>query len=178
MRKVLLTVGILFICLLMVGCERASETIRKKFLPKSKKKEEKVVRFYEEEYYATYPNATLYDNHYNYWKSWEQELIVSFSGTNNKKMAQCAKFSISEMELMKKYLIEPKASELDKWINEMKAVERKIDQGGLSTPSKLGMRGTVERHLRNVRRNFKPSSVKDYIKPDAPPKPEQEEEEF
>ena len=179
MRKILLTIGILFICLSMVGCDKVSETIRRKFIPKKKQEEEKVVRFYDEEYYSAYPNATLYDNHFNYWKAWEQELIVSFSGTNNKKMAQCARFSVSEMKLMQKYLTEPKAGELEQWIKEMQVVERKIDQGGLSMPSKLGMKSTVEKHLRNVDRNFKPSNVKDYIRPDAPPEPQQQEgEEF
>jgi hypothetical protein len=160
----------------LTGCESVHKVIKDKFIPKKKEEEKVEVKFYEQEYYAAYPNATLYDNHYNYWKSWEQELIQSFSGNNYKKMAQCAKFSVSEMQLMRKYLVDPKASELDKWIREIEVIERKINQGGLSEPSKLGMRSTVEKHLRSVRRRFQPKNVKDFIKPDVP-RPQQEQAE-
>lgn len=161
----------------LMGCESVSESIRKKFIPKKKKEDAAPVMFYEDEFYSHYPNAVLYDNHYTYWKTWEKELIESLSGINDKKIAQCAKLALGEMGLMRKYLTEPKAVELDKWMKDLQTVNAKIDQGGLSGPSKMGMRSTLQTHFTHVNRVFQTKNVKDFIIPDvAPPKAETSQE--
>ena len=179
--KTIFLVSVLwFLVTELMGCESVSESIKKKFIPKKKKEEAAPVMFYDEEFYSKYPNATLYDNHYTYWKTWEKELIDSLSGTNDKKMAQCANYALSEMILMRKYLLDPKATELDKWMKDLEVAQKKIGQGGLSEPSKMGMRSTLQTHYTHVNRVFQTKNVRDFIKPDvAPPKPEikQEQEE-
>ncbi|MFH1406909.1 MAG: hypothetical protein ABIH01_02765, partial [Candidatus Omnitrophota bacterium] len=59
----------------MSGCEGIGKTIKRKFIPKQKQEEKRKTFYgYQEEYRAEFPNATLYNNHYIYWKSWEGEL--------------------------------------------------------------------------------------------------------
>ncbi len=177
LKTIFLVSVLCFLVTELTGCESVSESIRKKFIPKKKKEEAVPVMFYEDEFYSQYPNAVLYDNHYTYWKTWEKELIDSLSGTNDKKIAQCAKLALGEMGLMRKYLTEPKAVELDKWMKDLQAVDAKIDQGGLSGPSKMGMRSTLQTHFTHVNRVFQTKNVKDFIIPDvAPPKAETSQE--
>lgn len=172
--RTILTI-VLVVAVGLAGCkaaEDATKALKRKFT-RPKKEKERVVRFYEEEYEPEFPNATLYNNHYVYWKSWEGELIEALQGDNHKKQLQCAKLALSELRLMQKYLVSPKKEELTPFIKELEGITTRIAQGSLGHHAKSKFRTALEKHRRRVLKGYYLKKVKDWIKEDVRRIPEE-----
>jgi len=160
-RKIVIIVICVFLLTSLAGCE----TIQRKFTRKPKEPVKPVPKFYEEEYKSEYPNSTLYDNHYMYWKAWMDELITALEGDNNKKQKQTVEYALGEIKSMQRYLMDVKAQELQKDIDDLDKIAKKINLGTLTSGMAISLRVDADRHLMRVKKDFSLSQVKDYIKP-------------
>ncbi|MEE8359602.1 MAG: hypothetical protein V3S04_01590 [Candidatus Omnitrophota bacterium] len=159
MKRFMAVVLILFLAFELTGCE----TIQRKFTRKTKKKSIRP-RFYTEGLYETRPALELYMMHYTYWKSWHEDLVTS-AGRNSKRDAMAITNALSHLNDMKRYLLEEKAEELNKYIVQTKSITDRISKGG----SEMNL-GNYKQRLDTIKtriiRNFYYKKVREYIKED------------
>lgn len=158
MKKFLAMVLIVSIFAL-TGCE----AIQKKFTRKPKKPKKGAVRFQKEDYTQGFPNDIRYNNHYLYWRHWEDELIAALKGDNEKKHIQCATQAYYELKQVKELLIEPKYSELDPYLKELEGIKSQVLDRNLSPGKRSTLMTQLESHRRRVEKHFYTKDVRDFI---------------
>lgn len=141
------------------GCE----AIQKKFTRKPKKPKKGAVRFQKEDYTQGFPNDVLYNNHYLYWRNWEDELIAALKGDNEKKHIQCAMQAYSELKRVKELLAEPKSSELEPYLKELEGIKSQVLERNLSPGKRVTIATQLASHRRRVEKHFYTKDVKDFI---------------
>jgi len=105
----------------------------------------------------------LYRQYFLYWKSWQDELIESLSGsTNHKRQIGCINEAIKNLYELRPLLNEAKQKGLDVYINQL------IDLQGLIAVdfygnSVTGNRLTAEHIKRNILQDFSYSKIKDNL---------------
>ncbi|MBU1888000.1 MAG: hypothetical protein KKB46_02220 [Candidatus Omnitrophica bacterium] len=104
----------------------------------------------------------LYRKHFLFWKSWQTELIDRMGGTY-KKRAECFDFTISSLREMKKYLKEPKSSELEEFIVRIKTIDPGVKDARLSKSQQYRMRHLLETTKRQIDKQFSYSKIKDSL---------------
>lgn len=155
------------ILVLLAGCSEATiREARRKFVRKRKPKPRQV-HFFEEKYVPEFPNATLYNSHFVYWKSWQQDWIEALTSGNYKKQKTAAELSLSELKQMQKYLMEAKAGELEKYVQDVARIHGQVMESAPSPAAGSRMRTDLDRLRRIISREFYFKKVRDSIKPDV-----------
>jgi len=133
------------------------------------------VIYTQSEYQKEFTNKYYYQNHFTYWKTWHEELMT-YLGRNAKRESRSLNEIISNLTDMRDLLIEPKRSELDAYIEELKKIVESIKNGKRG----FAERGSLDRIRRQIAGDFYYEKVKDSIMPDdilqsqdAPDKPAQ-----
>ncbi len=163
--------SILFIGIVAVnlsGCE----TLKKKFTRKqSLKKVSPVLVPYD--YKGIYPNDVLYSNHFNYWRTWTEDLINCLdTKASNKREKLAAARAIEDLERMQDLLTGDKKYELTKYIKFYEDVQRRVELGQPNDNDSSSIRNDLESRRRVIMRKFEPKEVKAYIlKEEEPVKP-------
>jgi len=164
--------ALLVVCLLanLTGCE----TLKKKFTRK-KKAVVKIPKIYQTKMYYKKPAPELYKKHFSYWDSWHSELIKTL-GKNHKKDVKCVEESVNNLKDMQNLLLPEKADRLGGHIDKLVKVKEIIFKEDLTQFNKNYVLMTLEREDRAIKREFKYTKVKDYIRkePDAEEESENE----
>lgn len=170
MKKLSWIAMFLVVVCVFSGCEKTVSDWKDKFVRK-KKPQQKTTRFYKgESYRQEYPNATLYENHYIYWKRWEEELIEALKGDNIVRQQGYLDHSIEEMLSMREYLTDDKKPAFDKYISELQKYQTQIKNGkGGGSNMRTQIRYDISKHFRSVMREFSPDEIEAYIKEDVIP---------
>ncbi len=162
---VLLTIVLL---VSLTGCD----ALQRKFTRKNKAPVKRP-RFYQVKKYTRKPSPLLYKQHYEYWASWQDQLIQVI-GENHKKDKQCIEEAVGNLKDMQSILIPSKAEEMQVHIEKMEAAKEVIFKGDLSFANKDDIRRTLEREDRAIKRDFCYAKVKDCLRKeqddDSPPK--------
>ena len=167
MKRLSVIVTAIFLTMSLTGCE----AVQKKFT--RKKKEVKTPRFYQLKKYPKKAAAELYQKHYSYWRTWQEELIKTL-GQNSKKDKRCTAEAVGQLKDMQNLLIPSKAEELQPHIERMELARDIILRGDLSFANKDYVRNVIDREDRLVKREFCYAMVKDSLRKssdeEAPPK--------
>ena len=154
------------------GCSEATvREMRRKFTRPGKPKPRQV-HFFEDRYTPEYPNATLYNNHYIYWRVFSGDLIEALSSDNYKKQVSSATSTLSELRLMRKYLTGSAAETLDGQLREFEGITQQITESAPSANICARLRVQVEHQRRVISREFYVKKVRDAIQPDVIDAPE------
>lgn len=162
---------ILFIGIVAVnlsGCE----TLKKKFIRKKSSKKVSPV-LVPQDYRGIYPNDILYSNHFNYWRTWTEDLINCLdTKASNKREKLAAARAVEDLERMQDLLTGDKKDELTKYITFYEDVQRRVELGQPNDNDASRMRNDLESRRRVIMRKFEPKEVKAYIlKEEEPVKP-------
>ena len=105
----------------------------------------------------------LYRQYFLYWKSWQDELIESLSGsTNHKRQIGCINEAINNLDQLKSLLNETKQKELDIYLNQLMDLQGLIAQDFYGN-NVTGNRLTAERIKRNILKDFSYNKIKDNL---------------
>lgn len=150
---------LLFVLLInLTGCE----AFVRKFTRKSKKDNAQVEMVLAPEEW-TGPKMTkeqLYRQYYNFWQSWQDELINAFiNNASLKKRVDCAEQSVKNLVGMRGMLNETKQKQLDVYLRQMNDLLKaaKSDIYGNSNNSN---RQEAERARRNILQSFSYPDIK------------------
>ncbi|MDD4879815.1 MAG: hypothetical protein PHR22_05125 [Candidatus Omnitrophica bacterium] len=167
-KKAVLILAVAVAAMNMSGCE----TLKKKFVRKQSPKKVTPVLF-PQDYKGIYPNAVLYSNHFNYWRSWTEDLMdcLDTQGSNKRERLAAAR-AVEDLQRMQDLLTAEKKEELTKYIKFYKGVQKKMDFGQPSKMEASSIRSDLESRRRVIMRKFEPSEVKAFIlKEEEPIKP-------
>ena len=104
----------------------------------------------------------LYKKHFLFWKTWHSELIDRMD-TGHKKRAACFDHAVANLVEMKNYLADPKAQELDPYIEKMANITNDIRDKRLSKSEKYNLKQMLEKTQREINKYFSFSDVKDFL---------------
>ena len=150
------------------GCE----TLKKKFIRKKSSKKVSPV-LVPQDYRGIYPNDVLYSNHFNYWRTWTEDLINCLdTKASNKREKLAAARAVEDLERMQDLLTGDKKDELTKYIKFYEDVQRRVELGQPNDNDASRMMNDLESRRRVIMRKFEPKEVKAYIlKEEEPVKP-------
>ena len=165
-HRIVLRGGVLVLALLLTlsGCE----ALRRKFTrKKSRRKTQETMIVAPRDYSKhPFPNDVMYQQHFTYWKAWNQEWVSSLHDQDSrKKIISCGEQTLANLEKMASYLVEEKKGELDVHIAKTRALQEDIAAHRSLLPSQYtSYRYRAQRLLRVVNRNFDMHHVKDAIR--------------
>lgn len=141
------------------GCE----TLKKKFIRKKSSKKVSPV-LVPQDYRGIYPNDVLYNNHFNYWRAWTEDLINCLdTKASNKRERLAAARAVEDLQRMQDLLTGNKKEELTKYIKFYEGVQRKVELGQPGEIDASNIRNDLESRRRVIMRKFEPKEVKEYI---------------
>lgn len=165
-KRIVFVLIVVFLLPSLVGCE----AFVRKFTRKPKKdkiKKEEMILVPEEYKGPNMSQEELYRKYFLFWKSWDNELHESLSGSgaNHKKQISCAKEAIKNLVQMKFYLNEEKQKKLDVYIDRLGALKELIARDVYS--SKVAIhRNNAERIRRGILKDFSFEKIKDSLAPE------------
>jgi hypothetical protein len=154
-----------FLAIVLVTNLSGCETVRKKFTRK-KKTVVKMPRIYQVRKYEKKPIAELYAKHFAYWVSWHSELLRTL-GANHKKDKKCIEEIMNNLNDLRNMLLPEKAEALKVHMEKLERVRTVIEREELTQFNKSYVAMTLDREDRSIKRDFKLSKVKDFLKKDA-----------
>ena len=149
---------ILVLCVSSVGCA----ALQRKFVRKKKEKERYAPVITTFDYSKELRVDELYKKHYLFWKTWQMELIDNVDA-GLKKRTTCYDYTMKNLLEMKGYLKDPKSSELEVVIEEVKTIDPEIREKNLSKNKQYRITKLLERTLRQIEKRFSYSDVKDFL---------------
>jgi hypothetical protein len=162
MRKLIYIILIIFISTSSFSCA----TLTDKFVRKNKKdkKEKQIFQTTNQ----VYPTDVRYNNHWIYYEIWAYEVIDSM-GENQKKTynsAQRALYNLKEMQVLLK---EPKAGDLNPYIEQMARFTKELKSSSVSHPTQKKIARELRAQIRDVKKQFNSDlmDAENWIKPDV-----------
>ncbi|MDD4909874.1 MAG: hypothetical protein PHR44_04255 [Candidatus Omnitrophica bacterium] len=154
----ILSVFVLTNCL---GCDAF---VRKFTRKKTKEKEIEVV-FVPEEYPDNpFTPEQRYRQYFLFWKTWQRELADNIRGNvSRKRLIRCAEEALKNLNGMKEMLLEKKAAELGKAIEEMSSLRDELAADKYNSNASLNS-ARADSILRRVNRDFDFAEVRDQVK--------------
>jgi hypothetical protein len=154
---------ILFLSILvnLTGCE----AFVRKFTRKSKKEKapEEMVLVPEEWTGPKMSKEELYRQYYNFWKSWQDELISALVNKSSlKKRVTCAEQAVKNLNGMRKMLNETKQKQLGIYLKQMDNLLKDV-KSDIYGSANNSNRQLAERVKRNILQYFSYSDVKEDI---------------
>lgn len=163
MKRTISYLVLIFLILEFAGCA----TLKKKFKPKKRKKEErKEVVLALEEYNNMVDYHELYKKHYLLWQYWHAELISSLE-RSVKKQRLCMDQSLEHLQALRKYIREEKKKILDDYIKRMQKVRERLYGRSLNQFEKKRISKELEKLKRLIDKEYRYSEIKSYIKGSA-----------
>jgi hypothetical protein len=155
-------VFVVTMALTVSGCAQ----LKDKFVPKKKTKGEPVMRYKAVRAYDVKPNMDLYTKRYIFWKSWHRETLEVLRDENQKKVVVSVEQEISNLMDMKRMLVDEKAQELQKYIDQMIEVEERIKKQKITQGNRVRIEKQLENAGRGIKRNFSYNKMRGYIRDD------------
>lgn len=168
MLKKVISLGLVVVFVLSLqGCE----TLRKKFVRKRKTPVTAEPMVITPRDYSAHPlpNHILYKQYFVYWKSWNQELVTALNDrASDKKVLDCMEQALVNLKKMSTYLTDDKAKAMASYIEQSEVLRNRIRAvPGIPQAEAMRFRYTAERILSSVNRQFDPTEMKAYMKPDT-----------
>ena len=167
-KKAVLVLAVAIAVMNMSGCE----TLKKKFTRKQNPKKVTPV-LVPQDYRGIYPNAVLYSNHFNYWRSWTEDLMdcLDTQGSNKREKLAAAR-AVEDLQRMQELLTAEKKEELTRYIKFYEGVQKRVELGQPDKMEASSLKSDLESRRRVIMRQFEPTVVKAYIlKEEEPIKP-------
>ena len=161
-REIRMVAFLLVVAVTLSGCAQ----IKAKFVRKPKDKKVKAKRYYAVKPYDVHPSLDLYTKRYIYWKNWHKELLSVLGGDNHKKITVAVEQDISNLMDMRNMLVDEKADELQKSIDEMTEIELTLKKERVTPGNEVRIRRNLELIGKNIKRNFSYQKMGDYIRSD------------
>ncbi|MFH1552403.1 MAG: hypothetical protein ABID83_02020 [Candidatus Omnitrophota bacterium] len=164
MRKkdIRVLVVLLAVAVALSGCAQ----IRDKFVRKPKEEKVKAKRYYAVKAYDVHPSLDLYTKRYIFWKNWHKDLLSVLGDDNHKKVTVAVEQDISNLMDMRSMLVDEKADELQKSIDEMIAIETTLKKERITPGNEVRIRRNLELIGKNIKRDFSYTKMGDYIRSD------------
>lgn len=162
MRKPVIFILGLIMLMNLVGCE----AFVRKFTRKSKKEKapEEMVLAPEEWKGPKMTKEQIYRQYYNFWQSWQDELISVLSqNAPLKKKNDCVEQTIKNLLGMRTMLNETEQKQLDVYLKQMTDLKSAIKSDIYGT-SNNSNRQDAERARRNILQRYSYSDIKDDLK--------------
>jgi hypothetical protein len=145
----------------LLGCE----AFVRKFTRKQKKdqiKKEELVLVPQEYKAPDLSKDELYRQYFLFWKSWQDELIESLSGSrvNQKKQVSCILEALKNLTQMEPLLKEDKQKRLKAYTHQLRELSSAIGDD-IYGNNMVSNRQAAERILRNIAREFSYDKIKD-----------------
>ncbi len=151
---------VIILALNLSGCE----TLKKKFIRKSKTTKKTTPVLMTQDYKGMYSNEVLYNNHFTYWRTWSEELVNCLTNKlSNKREVLAATRAIEDLQRMQDLLNSPKKEELDPYIKFYKGVQKKVELGQPNEADAARMTSELESRRRIILRKFETKEVKAFI---------------
>jgi hypothetical protein len=164
-------VAVALVSALLISAGGCSGVWRKKFIKTKNTEEIDSPVLQPKEYIKEFTNQQLYANHFAFWRNAEEELINCLPGDSQKRIDTYAAYSINELAKLKNLLVEKKAQQIEPFIRELRDVIGNIKQPNYLSSNRNKVSDCLNKHYRNVSRNFSYYNMKKYILPepkDAP----------
>ena len=146
----------------LIGCEAFVRKFTRKPTDKDLSRQELVLA--PEEY--TGPQMSkeeLYRQYFLYWKSWQDELIVSlYPGGNHKKQIDCVEEALKNLAKIKALLSAEKNKQVDTYLTQMETLKDLISRD-LYFNNTTNNRTKAEQLKRNILRDLSYSKIKDSL---------------
>jgi hypothetical protein len=114
--------------------------------------------------------------YYTYWSHWEEEFVDSLSSGNTQKQIRCSTEALYNLKKMKERLVEEKQKELEPLMEQLGDVTNDVVKKTITPGYLTVLKSSIEKHKRQVERQFKYSKVWKLIEPDKGNLPEQDYE--
>jgi len=161
-KSIIFFLGAYFLIFSLMGCD----AFVRKFTRKPKKVNlpvEEMVIAPQEYIGPQMSREELYRQHFLFWKSWQDELIVSLrDGKNQKKQMDCVEQAIMNLENLKLLIKQQAQEKLDSYINQEKELKESIDRDIFSNNITNNI-STAERIKRNILRDFSYKKISEDI---------------
>jgi hypothetical protein len=148
----------------LCGCEVFARKFTRKPKPQEQKPEE-LVLVPQEYKTGQLSKEDLYRQYFLFWRTWQDELIDSLSGsnTNRKKLLDCIREATENLMSMKDLLNPEKQKILDNYIKEINYLREAIYKD-LYNNFLASSLTKAQRIKRNIHRDFSFSKIKDDLK--------------
>ncbi len=146
----------------LVGCEAFVRKFTRKPKTENLPREEMILT--PQEYKVPQvSNEDLYQQHFLFWKSWNDELIESLSsGGSHKKQLSCIREAIKNLANLKDLLGKEKQKKLEVYLTLLKTLEISIDKD-IYGNNWAANRQAAEQIRRNIARDFPYNKAKKYL---------------
>ncbi|RKY42656.1 MAG: hypothetical protein DRP85_01950 [Candidatus Makaraimicrobium thalassicum] len=144
------------------GCAQ----IKDKFVRKPKEEKGIAKRYRPVREYDVRPSLELYTKRYIFWKNWHKELLSVLGDANHKKKVVAAEQGLSNLLDMQNMLVDEKAGELQKLIDEMAGIETALKTEKVTRGTEVRMRKKLESLGRQIKREFSYNKMRGYIRGD------------
>ena len=162
-KKEVNTIVLLIAITFMVsGCAQ----MRDKFIRKPKKDETAVKQYQPVRTYDVHPSLELYTKRYIFWKNWHRELLDVLPQESHKKKVVAIEQEVSNLMDMQSMLVDEKAEEMQKPIDELKQLEATIKKQKITHGNEIRIRKKLELIGKEIKRDYSYNKMKDYIRDD------------
>ncbi|MFH1846243.1 MAG: hypothetical protein ABH869_01660 [Candidatus Omnitrophota bacterium] len=155
---IFLTAIIIMSCA-FTGCAQ----IREKLIRKPVEEEKKTVTYQAVTEYEGKPTFDLYTKRYIFWKNWHRELLFVLENTNQKKRIVAVEQELSNLLSMQKMLLDSKAVELQKYIDELVQIETVLKKERITSGNVVRLRKKIETLGRQIQQKFSYNKVGEFI---------------
>lgn len=146
----------------LIGCEAFVRKFTRK--PKGQDLDKPEMVLAPEEY--TGPQMSkeeLYRQYFLYWKSWQDELVLSLQpGGNHKKQMDCVNEALKNLVKIKELLVAQKGEQVDTYLTQLEDLKNLIKQDIYSNNTATS-RTKAEQLKRNILRDLSYNKVKDSL---------------
>lgn len=154
-----LLVALCFASVSLSGCA----DLRNKFIRKKKEKPQ-AKRYYAVKTYHVKPSIELYTKRYVLWRSWQSELEAVLTNSNFKKPRMAAEQALSNLTDMRNMLVDEKADQLQRYVDDMTYVEKTIKNQRVTSGNQAQLQKRVEVVGFEVERRFSYNDMRKYIR--------------
>ena len=161
-KKIVILFTIYCLLTTAMGCR----AFRRKFVRKKKRPEQPIEMILQPEEYVEVPEYSeeTYREYFNFWKSWQGELINSLGeGANTKKQKECIAEAIKNLKKLSNLLMPEKRAILQTHIEDLINIQLRIEKANLSNDSMRNLRRRLETMKLRIDREFVYSRIKDHI---------------
>ncbi|MDD5424547.1 MAG: hypothetical protein PHR74_04640 [Candidatus Omnitrophica bacterium] len=159
LKKAVPVLLLVCMCMSMTGCE----TLKKKFVKKHPQKKVTPV-MYPQDYKGVYTNDVLYNNHFNYWRTWTEDLIdcLKTKGSSKREVLAATR-AVEDLQRMQDLLNSPKKEDLEKYVKFYESVRKKVELGQPTDVQASRLVGDLDSRRRVIMRLFETKTVKPFI---------------
>lgn len=155
--------------LAVLGASTGCEGLKKKFIRKRKSdKGPEPIFALQQEYRPEFPPEIRYQAHFAYWKAAHDDLIDDLTTSTQMRRMRAVRQAIKELQAMQALLQGPQVIGLGQLIDEMKALEGRLDSPALDASRLAIFRSSIESLRRRIDKGYDYHKVKASLKPDIP----------